>query len=225
MSTTGTVLEQAVVVMASFLLFTSCSRPHEMLWWQMWETQEEYRRVTGIVHKEQAAQLLTSDSALILSDSAIAYIERIEASLFTATGLEDELTERMSELDTDGYFDHEIASGILVGNEPAQPVHGLNSAYELRLRMEDHKRALERLAGMAGHQLDIYLATDEEVMDPSGTWNNWEAMNFYHVPFATVVERLTRMKIGVRQMEYVVLLRNHGNASLDSTSVETGQRP
>lgn len=87
--------------------------------------------------------------------------------------------------------------------------------------MEGHKRSLEQVAGMRKGELDIYLSTDRTVRNPTGNLAMWEVATFYGLPFATVIERLTRMKTAVRQMEYAALLRMRTVEMPDSSSSVT----
>jgi hypothetical protein len=64
---------------------------------------------------------------------------------------------------------------------------------------------LKRPAECIEGDLDIFLFTHYELVDPSGTLNYWANVHFYHVPVATAIERLTRMKIAVRLMEHHAL--------------------
>lgn len=206
------------------VLLYACSHTHEMLWWDMMESHQQFTRVTKLVEEERADQKLAADSVLILSDSTIAYIERLEATLFAAVDHEDTRNQRSYEPDVDAYYDYRATTEVLIGDEPARPKQGPNSAYALRLRMEEHKRLLEQVAAMRKGELDVYLCTDENVKDYSGTLNWWGTASFYHVPLASAIERLTRMKIAVRQMEYTVLLRRRTDQNLGLPDSLSGQR-
>ncbi len=193
------------------VLLAGCSHTHEMLWWDMMESHQEFSRVTALVKKEQAEQSVISDSVIVLTDSAVAYIERLEAVLFAAADQEDRRDERSHEPDADAYYDYRSSTELLIGEEPAAPRQGVNSAHALRMHLENHKRLMEQVATMRKGELDIYLSTDNAVTDYSGTLVPWETGAFYHVPLATVIERLTRMKIAVRQMEHAALLRRRAD--------------
>ena len=161
------------------LLLNGCSHPHEALWWNMMESHSEFSRVTDLVRQEQADRNFASDSVVVLSDSAIAYIERLEAALFTAADLEDTRNEQSLESDAAAYYDHRATTDILIGDETWAPRLGQNSAFALRLRMEGHKRSLEQIAGMRKGELDIYLSTDQTVRNPTGNLTMWEVATFY----------------------------------------------
>lgn len=206
------------------LFLSACSHTHEMLWWDMMESHQQFSRVTKLVEEERAGQKLAVDSVLILSDSTIAYIERLEATLFAAADHEDTRDQRSYEPDVDAYYDYRATTEVLIGDEPAMPKQGPNSAHALRLRLEEHKRLLEQVAAMRKGDLDVYLSTDENVKGDSGILNSWESASFYHVPLATAIERLTRMKIAVRQMEYTVLRRRRTDPSIGLPDSLSGQR-
>lgn len=195
-----------------------------MLWWGMMESHGEFSRVTGLVKKEQVEQSLIADSVLVLSDSAIAYIERLEATLFAAADQEDRRDQRSHEPDADAYYDYRSSTELLIGDEPALPRQEVNSAHALRMHLKNHKRLLEQVAAIPMGELDIYLSTDNDVTDYSGTLVPWETGAFYHVPLAAVIERLTRMKIAVRQMEYAALLRRRADQSQSLTDTLSVQR-
>jgi hypothetical protein len=71
--------------------------------------------------------------------------------------------------------------------------------------LDGHKRALEQAAGLPAGQLDIFLFTGTDLIDPSGTLNHWANANFYHVPVVSAIARLTRMRIALRLMEHHAL--------------------
>lgn len=205
-----------VALLTVVLLLQGCSNEHEMLWWDMMEAHGEFKRVNEIAQGANPSNRLRDSSIIALSDTAIAHIERLETSLFATAELEDKRNNGQLDPGTDAYYDQLIASDTLIGNEPARPAQHKNSADALRIFLDGHKRAVEQAAGLTPGELDIFLFTGPDLVDYSGTLNHWANVHFYRVPFATALERLTRMKIAVRLIEHHALIYNRTILAPDS---------
>jgi hypothetical protein len=192
-------------ILGTALLLTGCSHRHEMLWWDMMESHNEFQRVNGSVMDLRDSTSADSRHIATLSDAAIAEVERLEAMLFSIAQIQDQRHERHPQPAAGNYYDQELASDTLIGPEPARPAQHKNSAEALRLMLDGHKRALEQAAGLPAGQLDIFLFTGTDLIDPSGTLNHWANANFYHVPVVSAIARLTRMRIALRLMEHHAL--------------------
>lgn len=109
------------IVVLALPLLASCSNAEEMLWWQMKSSGQEYRAVTDLVGEEQGKNLVLPDSLAILSDSAIVYVERIESTLFSLAGIEDQSVQHTLDVDARVYYDLEVASALLIGDDETRP--------------------------------------------------------------------------------------------------------
>lgn len=194
-----------VALLSAVFILQGCSNEREMLWWDMMEAHGEFKRVNKIAQLADSSNHKVDSSILTLSDTVITYIERLEALLFATAALEDKRNDGQLDAVSNVYYDQFLASDTLIGIEPGRPAQHKNSAEALRIFLEAHKRAVEQTAGLTSGELDIFLFTGPDLVDYSGTLNHWANVNFYHVPFATVIERLTRMKIAVRLMEHHAL--------------------
>jgi hypothetical protein len=201
------------------LLLMGCSHRHEMLWWDMMESHIEYQRVNGVVldlHDSTSAQRRQIAN---LSDAAIAELERLEAILFTVAQVQDDRNERIAQPSSGNYYDHDLVSDTLIGPEPGRPATHKNSAEALRGFLDGHKRALEQATGMAAGELDVFLFTGTDLLDYSGTLNHWANVHFYHVPLATAIARLTRMKIAIRLIQVYALKNDQTTLTTDSSTL------
>ena len=169
------------------------------------ESHAEFQRVNESVLVRRISSSRNDSMIAALSDPAIAYLETKEAALFDGAKLKDPRNEEHLNPEENKFYDPNLASDTLIGDDPAKPAQHKNSAEAFRLFLDAHKRALEKTSGMIEGDLDIFLFTHYELVDPSGTLNYWANVHFYHVPVATAIERLTRMKIAVRLMEHHAL--------------------
>lgn len=173
-----------------------------MLWWEMMEARGEFKRVNELTQVTDSAKTAADITVAALSDSSITHIEQLESVLFASVGLVDKRSDAQLDPGTDEYYDQSLLSDTLIGKEPGRPTQHKNSAEALRVFLDGHKRAVEQVAGMTPGELDMFLFTGIDLIDYSGTVNHWANVHFYHVPLATAIERLTRMKIAVRLMQH-----------------------
>lgn len=112
---------------------------------------------------------------------------------------------------------------MMVGSEPGKPRQDANSAYELREMLtefrEKVKAALPNDATIQASADRIFDFSDQR--DASGTLNNWESMNFYHVPIAAGITLLSKMQTDVRSMENEVVGRMLGSVEMESFKFNT----
>jgi gliding motility-associated protein GldM len=102
-----------------------------------------------------------------------------------------------------------IITHVMVGSEPAKPSKGPNTANELRTMLENYRDMIKKAAN--GDQKLIASADDlfnfEDRKDASGTVNNWESMNFYHVPVVAGITILSKIQTDIRTLENEMVTR------------------
>jgi gliding motility-associated protein GldM len=104
---------------------------------------------------------------------------------------------------------HDELTNLLVGGEPATPIDGPMSATELRTKLEAFR---ELVKNSRKDDKDLAAAMDrvfnfEDRKDASGTMNNWQSINFYHVPLAAGITILSKLQSDVRNAEGEVVKR------------------
>ena len=92
---------------------------------------------------------------------------------------------------------------MMVGSEPAKPKEGPFTAKELRGMLEKFRDQVKaaakgdpKLQASADRMFDF-----SDRKDASGTVNNWESMNFYHVPVVAGITTLSKIQTDIRTME------------------------
>lgn len=100
--------------------------------------------------------------------------------------------------------DRDVLTNALVGSEPGAPRKGPGSAYDIRMRITGFRDSLKTLAGEEGQALSTSLDAlfdFSDRRDAGGTLNNWESINFYHVPLAAGIATLSKLQADVRAAE------------------------
>ncbi len=98
---------------------------------------------------------------------------------------------------------HDELTNMLVGGEPATPKEGPMTAKELHQKLEAFR---ELVKNSRPDDKELAAAMDrvfnfEDRKDASGTMNNWESINFYHVPLAAGITILSKIQADVRNAE------------------------
>jgi hypothetical protein len=104
---------------------------------------------------------------------------------------------------------HDELTNLLIGDEPAKPKEGPYSAVELRTKLEAFR---EMVKNSRKGDKDLAEMMDRVFnfanrKDASGTDNNWESINFYHVPLAAGITILSKLQADVRNAEGEVVKR------------------
>lgn len=104
---------------------------------------------------------------------------------------------------------HDELTNMLVGSEPGKPIEGPFTATELKQKLEAFR---ELVKNSRKEDKDLASAMDRvfdfsERKDASGTMNNWESLNFYHVPLAAGITILSKLQADVRNAEGEVVKR------------------
>jgi hypothetical protein len=94
-------------------------------------------------------------------------------------------------------------TNLLIGDEPAAPKDGPLTATDLRNKLEAFR---ELVKNSRKEDKDLAASMDrvfnfEDRPDASGTMNNWQSINFYHVPLAAGITILSKIQADVRNAE------------------------
>ena len=109
-------------------------------------------------------------------------------------------------------------TNLMVGGEPAKPKDGEWSATELRTKLEAYRDQLKSLRPgdeKFAANMDM-LFNFEDRRDASGTMNNWQSINFYHVPLAAGITILSKIQGDIRNGENELV--NHLLGSVEQKS-------
>ncbi|MBP7448539.1 MAG: hypothetical protein KA817_00760, partial [Flavobacteriales bacterium] len=87
-------------------------------------------------------------------------------------------------------------TNLLIGDEPAAPKDGPLTATDLRNKLEAFR---ELVKNSRKEDKDLAASMDrvfnfEDRPDASGTINNWQSINFYHVPLAAGITILSKIQ-------------------------------
>jgi gliding motility-associated protein GldM len=104
---------------------------------------------------------------------------------------------------------HDELTNLLIGDEPAKPKDGPMSATDLRTKLEAFR---EMVKNSRKDDTELAASMDrvfnfEDRKDASGTMNNWQSINFYHVPLAAGITILSKIQADVRNAEGEVVKR------------------
>jgi gliding motility-associated protein GldM len=94
-------------------------------------------------------------------------------------------------------------TNMMVGSEPAKPREGPFTAVELRTKMEEFRDLVKSIRPEDQNlqeSMDL-LFNFEKRRNASGTMENWESLNFYHVPLAAGITIMSKMQSDVRNAE------------------------
>lgn len=118
---------------------------------------------------------------------------------------------------------YDVITDILIGSEPGTPKEGPNTAANLRVMLEDFRDKVKA----AGADDAEFVANVDRMFnfdpktDAGGTVNNWESMNFYHVPLAAGVTALSRIQTDIRTIESELVTRMLGSVEQQSFKFNT----
>lgn len=104
---------------------------------------------------------------------------------------------------------HDELTHMLIGDDADAPADGPFTATELRTKLEAFRDLVKNSrkgdADLAASMDRIFNFADRE--DASGTVNNWQSINFYHVPMAAGITILSKIQSDVRNAEGEVVKR------------------
>ncbi len=104
---------------------------------------------------------------------------------------------------------HDELTNMLVGGEPAKPIEGEYTANDLKNKLMAFRDLVKK---SRPQDTDLSASMDrvfnfDNRLDASGTDNNWESINFYHVPMAAGITILSKLQADVRNAEGEVVKR------------------
>lgn len=118
---------------------------------------------------------------------------------------------------------HDELTNMLVGSEPAKPKDGPQTATELRTKLEAFRDLVKQSAAddpkLVASADQIFNFEDRK--DASGTMNNWQSINFYHVPLVAGVTILSKLQSDVRNLENEVVTKLMGDVEKSSFKFNT----
>jgi gliding motility-associated protein GldM len=93
-------------------------------------------------------------------------------------------------------------TNMMVGSEPAKPREDAWSATELKLKLIEYRDKLKAMNSTPAFTASMdALFNFNNRLDASFTDNNWESINFYHVPVAAGVTILSKIQSDIRNGE------------------------
>lgn len=98
---------------------------------------------------------------------------------------------------------HDEITNLMIGSEPATPKEGEYTAKELRGKLEAFR---DKLKSMNPNDAKFTASMDalfdfSDRKDASGTNNNWESINFYHVPLVAGITIMSKIQADIRNAE------------------------
>ncbi|MBP7515078.1 MAG: gliding motility protein GldM [Flavobacteriales bacterium] len=112
---------------------------------------------------------------------------------------------------------------LMVGSEPAKPKEGPWSATELRTKLEEFREKVK----VAGANEPALMASADRMFnfddrpDAGGTMNNWQSINFYHVPQVAGITIMSKIQADVRNLETEMVAKLLGNVEKTSFKFNT----
>ncbi len=161
-----------------------------------------------------------------LSDELFHHITMVKANVIYQTekleGIEAVMGENDHGVDTvlnlkyiKSKDNYDIPTMVLIGSEPANPKEDQYSAHELKLKLQEFRDALldytnddESLSASLNEVFNF-----EDQKDASGTVNNWESLNFYHLPIAACLTILSKIQTDIRNAESDIVNHLFANVS------------
>lgn len=114
---------------------------------------------------------------------------------------------------------------MMVGSEPGKPSEGAWTATELRTKLEAFRDKVKAV-GTAAKEPALVASVDrmfnfEDRLDAGGTMNNWQSINFYHVPQVAGITIMSKIQADVRNMETEMVAKLLGNVEKTSFKFNT----
>lgn len=114
---------------------------------------------------------------------------------------------------------------MMVGSEPGKPSEGAWTATELRTKLEAFRDKVKAV-GTTANEPALVASVDrmfnfEDRLDAGGTMNNWQSINFYHVPQVAGITIMSKIQADVRNMETEMVAKLLGNVEKTSFKFNT----
>lgn len=162
-----------------------------------------------------------------MADVLYTHIEELKRYLVARTSgfssVEEVPADSLFDLKNVGSKDnYDIPTMILIGDDPANPREGENSARELKKLIEEFRNNLLYLFDDPAERESLQLGlTTEDFGMVNGTFESWETGNFDHVPLAAVVTGLTKIQSDIRNAEADIIKALYRNISADDFKFDT----
>ena len=112
---------------------------------------------------------------------------------------------------------------MMVGSEPAKPAEGPWTATELKTKLEEFR---EKVKSVGAKEPALVASADrmfnfEDRPDAGGTMNNWQSINFYHVPQVAGITIMSKIQSDIRNLETEMVAKLLGNVEKSSFKFNT----
>ena len=157
-----------------------------------------------------------------LTDSAERYIKHLKAFLISEV---DEIS--ITQADTTkieyvlGKLNYDIPTRILIGDNESRPKSGINSAAELKTKIELFRDSAIRLIDNEQREIikqGVNLSTDKVYDSEVEKELPWETYTFYHIPLSAVLTTLSSLEYEVKNAETQILTNLLNNAAANDKS-------
>ncbi len=139
--------------------------------------------------------------------------------------------QNVEEVPADSLFDlknvgskdnYDIPTLVLIGDSPANPKDGENTAKELKGKINTFQESLLYLFDDPAEReaLQLGLETPDFGM-VNGVNESWETGMFYHVPLAAVITALSKIQSDIRNAEADIIKALYRNISADDFKFDT----
>ena len=107
---------------------------------------------------------------------------------------------------------------MMVGSEPAKPTEEPWSATELKNKLVEFR---EKVKIVGANEPGLIASADrmfnfDDRLDAGGTMNNWQSINFYHVPQVAGITILSKIQADIRNMETEMVTKLLGDVEKTS---------
>ncbi|MCO6483150.1 MAG: gliding motility protein GldM [Flavobacteriales bacterium] len=191
---------------ATYATFQDRARENPAKYGAAWASAQEIQKLaSGIVAH------IDSLKGLVISETEGLPMEKVMGT--------DNGVDTVLDLSYVGKRDnYDVITDVLVGSEPGTPKDTKNSARQLKMMLEQFR---DKVKAAAPEDPKLQASADrmfnfEDRKDAGGTMNNWESMNFYHVPLAAGVTALSRIQTDIRTMENELVAQMLGGVEQES---------
>jgi len=147
------------------------------------------------------------------------YIQDIQNLIITGClGQSPSIESYASASDVWAQDNYDIPTQILIGYDPASPIEDEYSAYSLRVKLTEYASTMKGLTTDLETQTMIDSLYSFQDHTSNGMVYSWEVMHFYHASFASVMQTLNTLQLGVAMTENRLLhqtLETHLKTTVD----------
>lgn len=192
--------------------FASMAKENEAKYGKAWASAQEVRR--------QASELVTYIDSVKVRVITQAEHWPVEKVIGKDAGGKDTVInmEFLTKKDS-----HDEITNLMVGSEPGKPKDGPMTANELRTKLETFRDLVKKV----GADNPALVASADRIFnfedrrDASGTMNNWQSINFYHVPLVAGITIMSKVQSDVRSLENELVTKLLGDVESKSFKFNT----